>query len=58
MFWLALHGYVGAELCRSAKQAVKIKIHDNLTKSYGGIPLRTLILLGICMAMIGSWGKM
>lgn len=57
MFWLALHGYVGTELATSAKQALKIKIHDNITKSYGGVPLRTIILLAICLAMIGSWGK-
>ena len=57
MFWLALHGYVGTELATSAKQAIKIKIHDNITKSYGGVPLRTIILMVICMAMIGCWGK-
>jgi membrane-bound metal-dependent hydrolase YbcI (DUF457 family) len=57
MFWLALHGYVGTELATSAKQALKIKIHDNITKSFGGVPLRTIILLAICLAMIGSWGK-
>jgi len=56
MFWLALHGYVGTELATSAKQAIKIKIHDNMTKAYGGVPLRTIILLVICMAMIGCWG--
>lgn len=57
MFWLALHGYVGNDLAKGAKQAIKIKIHDNITKAYWGVPLRTLILLGICLAMIGSWGK-
>lgn len=56
MFWLALHGYVGNDLAKGAKQAIKIKIHDNITKAYWGVPLRTLILLGICLAMIGSWG--
>ena len=57
MFWLALHGYVGVDLCIGAKQAKKIRVHDAVAKAYGGIPLRTLILFGIYLAMAGGWGK-
>jgi len=58
MFWLALHGYVGVELAAGAKQAKKIRIHDDVAKAYGGVPLRTIILLGVCLTMVGSWGKL
>jgi hypothetical protein len=56
MFWLALHGYMGTKLAGAAKQARKIKIHDDVIKAYGGIPLRTLILMFVCGTMIGCWG--
>jgi len=57
MFWLALHGYVGVELAASAKQAKKIRIHDDVIKAYGGVPLRTLVLLAVCGLMVGGWGE-
>lgn len=55
MFWLALHGYMGTSLSASAKQARKIRVHDDVIKAYGGIPLRTIILLLIGSLMISGW---
>lgn len=49
---------MGTKLAAAAKQARKIKIHDDTIKAYGGIPLRTLILMVVCGTMIGCWGKL
>lgn len=49
---------MGTKLTGAAKQARKIKIHDDVVKAYGGIPLRTLILMFVCGTMIGCWGKL
>ena len=57
MFWLALHGYVGAELAIGAKQARKVRIHDDVIKSFGGVPLRTLIMFFIFTVMVAGWSK-
>jgi hypothetical protein len=58
MFWLALHGYIGTDLCLGAKQATKIRLHDEGgVKDYFGVPVRSLILFGIFLLMAGGWGE-
>ncbi len=55
MFWLALHGYAGVELMEGAKGAQKVRIKDDVVKSYCGIPLRTMVLVVLFFFMISGW---
>jgi hypothetical protein len=55
MFWLALHGYAGIRLMNGAKRVQKIRIKDDVIKSYCGIPLRTLVLVFLFFFMFSGW---
>ena len=55
MFWMALHGYAGIELMEGAKKAQKVRIKDDVVKSYCGIPLRTMVLVGLFFVMFSGW---
>ena len=55
MFWLALHGYAGTALMEGAKKSQKIRIKDDVVKSFCGIPLRTMVLIVLFCFMFSGW---
>ena len=55
MFWLAVHGYAGVALMEGAKKAQKVRIKDDVVKSFCGVPLRTLVLVVVFCSMLGCW---
>jgi hypothetical protein len=55
MFWLALHGYAGTHLMNGAKRVQKVRVKDDVIKSYCGIPLRTLVLVFLFCFMFTGW---
>lgn len=55
MFWLALHGYAGVALMEGAKKAQKVRIKDDVMKSFCGIPLRTMVLVIVFFSMLACW---
>lgn len=55
MFWMALHGYAGVNLMEGARKAQKVRIKDDVVKSYCGIPLRTLVLVIVFCCMLSCW---
>ena len=55
MFWLALHGYAGSDLMQGAKNAKKVRIKDDVVKSFCGVPIRTMILFILFGFMFSGW---
>lgn len=55
MFWLALHGYAGGDLMQGAMNSKKVRIKDDVVKSFCGIPIRTMILFILFCFMFSGW---
>lgn len=56
-FWLALNGYLGLELVTKAKYARRIRVHEDFIKLSCGIPVRSVVILILMLAMCAGWSK-